>query len=301
MRQSLSSVAVLLAAAAVFCAGCARNLNMGPEANAAEASELRKKLASGETGGGATETAGGAQFAGWADVSGTFKVVGEAPSPGKIAADKDTEVCGKHPLFDESVTVGKGGGLQNVVIFMRTKKPPVHPEYEGSASAEVLLDNKDCRFEPHVVVKRTSQTLKIKNSDPVGHNTKADAVSNASFNVLIPAGSTTEEKLTSEEAQPIKVGCSIHPWMGGWVVVRGDPYAAATNSDGAFDLKNVPAGKEVEFQLWHEKKKDMLAGVKVTGSDGKPIKVDGKGRFKLTLEDGKPLALAFEVPTEVLK
>ena len=43
-----------------------------------------------------------------------------------------------------------------------------------TASDEVVLDNKDCRFEPHVAVVRTSQKLALKNSDPVGHNSKID-------------------------------------------------------------------------------------------------------------------------------
>ena len=52
--------------------------------------------------------------AGWATLSGTFKFDGVAPKPAPIVADKDPEVCGKHPLFDESVDVGPSGGLANV-------------------------------------------------------------------------------------------------------------------------------------------------------------------------------------------
>ncbi len=290
---------VRLAFAILTCmllAGCDRRPAIGPEANAAEALDLRKKLAAGgssETAaaGGATETAA----TGWATIKGTFKVAGAPPTPGKINADKDTAVCGKHPLFDESVTVGKDGGLQNVVIFCRTKKPPVHPDYAESASANVVLDNKDCRFEPHVVVMRSGQTLQVKNSDPVGHNTKYDGVQSPPFNVLIPANSDSLQKISVEEGLPVKVGCSIHPWMGGWVVVRSDPYAAVTSDTGAFELKNVPAGKELEFQLWQEKK-GPLTSVKVDG-----VKVDTKGRFKVKLDPDKELTLAFEVPADALK
>ena len=299
MRHRLT-LAALVVTMAVGIAGCDRRSEMGPEANATEVIELRKKFASGESATAGGDSPAATQFAGWADLSGTIKLVGTAPTPARLTADKDTEVCGKHPLVDESVTVGPGGGLQNVVVFLRTKKPPVHPDYEATAASEVVLDNKNCRFEPHVAVKRSTQPLVIKNSDPVGHNTKADAISNAPFNVLIPAGNSSQQAMTAEEALPVKVGCSIHPWMGGWVVVRSDPYAAASNSDGAFELKNVPAGKEVEFQLWQEKK-GGLSGVKVTGSDGKPVTVDAKGRFKLKLEDAKPLSLAFEVPAEALQ
>ncbi|HEY1784736.1 MAG TPA: hypothetical protein VGG30_04275, partial [Pirellulales bacterium] len=228
----------------------------------------------------------------WATLSGTFELDGIAPRPAPIIASKDPEVCGKHPLFDESVEVGPGGGLANVAIWVRTPKVAVNPKYEGQADREVVLDNKDCRFEPHVVLMRTSDKLKIKNSDPVGHNSKLDPSKNAPSNALIPAGVAVETRLPQEENQPVKVGCSIHPWMGGWIVVRSDPYAAISDKDGHFSLSDLPAGKELEFQLWQEKA-GFPKDVEVSGAD--KVKVDGKGRFKLKLEPGEDKKLTFKV------
>ncbi len=88
---------------------------------------------------------------------------------------------------------------------------------------------------------------------------------------------------------PVKVGCSIHPWMGGWIVVRGDPYAAISDKDGHFTIADLPAGKELEFQLWQEK----VGFPKEVEVDG--VKVDAKGRFKLKLEPGEDKKLTFKV------
>ena len=41
--------------------------------------------------------------------------------------------------------------------------------------------------------------------------------------------------------------------MGGWIIVRADPYAAVSDKDGHFTIADLPAGKELEFQLWQEK------------------------------------------------
>ena len=40
--------------------------------------------------------------------------------------------------------------------------------------------------------------------------------------------------------------------MKAWLVVRPNPYASVSKTDGTFEIKDVPVG-EVELQFWHEK------------------------------------------------
>lgn len=229
----------------------------------------------------ASASVSAAQAAEWGSLKGRFVYDGDAPTPLKLNVNKDVAVCSKHAPVDESLVVGSDGGLGNVLIYVRSKKKlDVHPDYQQEADAKVSLDNKGCRFEPHIALMRTSQTLEIKNSDPVGHNTKADCVKNTSFNILIPSGETLDRKLTREETVPIKVGCNIHPWMTGFVLVRNSPYMAITGEDGSFEIKNIPAGKH-EFQLWQEKS-GYLRGIEVGGK-----KTSKKGRIKLDIEAGE--------------
>ena len=94
------------------------------------------------------------------------------PVPKRVKVDKDVEVCGKYDLVDESLMVNKeNGGVRDVIVRLawgRQEKPIIHPDYAKDASAEVLLENKCCRFEPHVTVMRTTQKLVIHNTDPKG-------------------------------------------------------------------------------------------------------------------------------------
>jgi hypothetical protein len=286
--QALVGVCLLVVAAG----GCGSRLNAGPQPNAKAGEELRNTLLA-ASGASATESTdassgGAAEGSGWATLSGSFKFVGAAPKPVSIPATKDPEVCGKHPLFEESLEVGPSGGLENVVIWLRTPKVAVNPDYDAQSGKEVVLDNKNCRFEPHVLVISTKQKLLIKNSDPVGHNSNGAMLSNPPFNPIIPADQSVTVNLPSEESLPAKVGCNIHPWMGAWLVVRNDPYAAVSDKDGGFALKDLPAGRDLEFQLWQEKV-GFLKDVEVDG-----IKVDSKGRFKLKLTAGEDKKLAFK-------
>lgn len=191
----------------------------------------------------------------WGTLKAKFILEGKAPIPEKSNINKDIEVCGKHKLVDETFKINaETGAIQNVVIFLSPKpgsaKPKIHPDYE-KAPAEVVLDNRDCHFVPHIVILRTTQKLVLKNSDPVGHNTKADFFNNTSFNDLIPAGGSIAKTLSKAESAFMPASCSIHPWMSARILVREDPYAAASNEKGELSIENIPAGKWT-FTVWHE-------------------------------------------------
>ncbi len=186
----------------------------------------------------------------WGSIKGRFVFGGDAPAPVKLTVDKDVEVCGKHNLVNEAVVVGDDMGLANVVVFVRDRKIDVHPDLK--AEGEAVLDNLNCRFEPHVVFVQTGQEFVIKNSDPIGHNSNVATIKNPASNSLIPAGGQTKIVFDRDESIPAGVTCNIHPWMKAWVVVRDNPYAAVSAADGSFEIDKLPA-KEVELQLWHEK------------------------------------------------
>jgi plastocyanin len=189
----------------------------------------------------------------WGSIKGRFVFGGDAPAASELKADKDVEVCGKHKLLAEELVVGADKGIANVVVYVRDKGVKVNPEMAAAAAGQKPeLDNKDCRFEPHVQFVQTGQELVIKNSDSVGHNSNVATVKNPPSNNLIPSGGQTTLKFTSDEAIPAQVTCNIHPWMKAWLVVRPNPYAAVSKADGSFEIKGVPAG-EVELQFWHEK------------------------------------------------
>jgi plastocyanin len=189
----------------------------------------------------------------WGSIKGRFVFGGDAPAVSELKADKDVEVCGKHKLLAEELVVGADKGIANVVVYVRDKGVKVNPELAAAvAGQKAELDNKDCRFQPHVQFVQTGQELVIKNSDSVGHNSNVATVKNPPSNNLIPSGGQSTVKFSSDEAIPAQVTCNIHPWMKAWLVVRPNPYAAVSKTDGSFEIKGVPAG-EVELQFWHEK------------------------------------------------
>jgi plastocyanin len=216
----------------------------------------------------------------WGDLEGTFVFKGTPPTPAKINVDKDQAFCGKHNLVDEKVVVNKeNGGLANVVVYLFDQaKPKIHPDYEKTAKAEVVVDNANCRFEPHVSGLRVGQTLVLGNKDPIGHNTKADFFTNNPFNDLIPAGGSIKKTFTAAETTPSAMSCSIHAWMNAYLLVREDPYFAVSDKDGKFAIKNLPVGEHT-FIVWSNK---FISSATV---DGKAT-TWARGRVKLNIKPG---------------
>lgn len=233
----------------------------------------------------------------WGNLSGRFIYGGSAPTPKAIKITKDPEVCSKHNLVEEQLVVGPSSGLANVIVFLRTAKPKVHPDYEKTAKDEKVLDNHNCRFVPHVQTVRTGQTLVIKNSDPTGHNTNI-ASFNQAFNQSIPIKDQLTVVFKMEEKFPVPVNCNIHPWMSAYLVIRGNPYMTVSDEKGSFKIENLPVGKELEFQLWHE----TSGNVKGSGVKGvKGAKVDSKGRFKIKIKPGENELGDITISPSVLK
>ena len=216
----------------------------------------------------------------WGNLKGKFVIDGKAPEAAKLNVDKDKEVCAKNPPVDEAVVVGDGGALANVFVYLRTDKVAEHADYQKTAKDEIAVDNLNCRFEPHASVLRTSQTLVLKNSDPVGHNSKVNCLKNPGLNPLIAANGSVKANFAQEENLPTEVNCNIHGWMKGYVLIRKGPYAAASAKDGTFEIKNLPAGSELEFQIWQEKA-GYVKDVQMSGA-----KADPKCRFKIKLKAG---------------
>ena len=189
----------------------------------------------------------------WGSLKGRFVYDGEAPKAAAIDITKDPQECKKTNKFDESLVVGEKGGIRYVVVYLQTKNPKVHPDYAAEAEKIVQLDNKNCRFEPHVLPIVVGQTLEILNSDNmISHNTNLAPIGDKQINPNIPAGQKETFKFSRAQNVPVPVACNIHPWMKGYVMPRDNPYVVVTDADGAFEIKNLPVGKH-EFRAWHER------------------------------------------------
>lgn len=217
----------------------------------------------------------------WASLKGRFVYDGAPPVAKSLdTSGKDSETCGKHKIPDESLIIDAASkGIANVVVYSR-KTSRVHESQKSAAANDAVFDQKDCVFLSHVLPVRVGQSILIKNSDPIGHNTNITTQTDVNINPLLPAGGELKHKFSRQQGVPVPVSCNIHPWMKAYILPRNDSYVAVTKSDGSFEIANLPAGEEIEFQAWHER------GAGPQGAF-EPAKNWPRGRIKLKLKPGE--------------
>jgi len=193
-------------------------------------------------------------------VAGTVRLAGAAPARPPLSVFKNREVCGDS-VPDDRLVVGPDGGVRYAVVTLTGVRGGRKPERD----ATVVLDNRGCRFEPHVQTAEVGQWLELRNSDPVLHNADARLGQETLFNVALTPGRTLRKPL----ARPgmVAITCDVrHTWMSAFVDVADNPYHTVTDAYGAFELRDVPPGKYT-LRVWHEE----------LGTREQPVTVDGGG------------------------
>lgn len=295
---------ILLTASALLGNGCQRDTAPMLAYNRSNAQELRNLFQKGQKAEAEAAATSTAEPTGWATLSGKFTLNGTAPPRAPLSVNKDLEVCAPAGMqaLDESLVVGPGNGIKDVLIFLGSAIPTdnpqwLHPSYAEVQTGEVLFDQKNCIFLSHVAAMSVNQRMKVMNSDPVGHNTNLDSKRGAAAgNFTVPANAFAYYEPGRPSPAPFPVSCSIHPWMRAWVMVCESPYFAVTAEDGSFEIKNLPAGVPLEFRVWQEKS-GFLQTVSVDGQSQKW----SKGKFTLTLNPDEPKQLAVAIDASVFQ
>jgi len=204
------------------------------------------------------------------EVKGTVALDGTAPKNEPIKMNADP-VClreNKTPQFQEAYVVSSDGkSLGNVFVYV---KDGLGNYVYDPLTEPAKIDQKQCRYHPHVFGMRVGQKLQIVNSDPTLHNIHALPKSNKEFNTAQPVqGMTTEHTFDTKELMvPFK--CDVHGWMNAYVGVLDHPYYSVTDKDGKFDLKQLPPGTYT-IEAWHEKLGTTTQSVTLGPKDTKEV------------------------------
>lgn len=182
-------------------------------------------------------------------ITGTVKWSGPEPAGGDVPVNKDPEVCDpeSHKKISlERLVVGPEGGVANTVVFLRNisrGKAMDLPETRRS------LDQRHCRYEPHILLVPQTAEFSMHSSDAVLHTVHMDGA--ATFNVPFPF---TDRVITRnmDTAGLVNLRCNGgHVWMNAEMMVVPHPYYAVTDLNGRFELTDVPPG-DYELVAWHE-------------------------------------------------
>jgi plastocyanin len=176
----------------------------------------------------------------------------------------------KDPACDSKETAEhllvENGGVKDVVVRLAVGAAPKPAEVPAPA----VIDQKNCRYTPHVLGIVAGQKIAYRNSDATMHNVHTYAGAETDFNIAQPKGAADNAMPVSTPPgdAPYRVRCDVHPWMSAYVLVTDHPYFTVTSSDGSFKLANVPLGSYT-LEAWHPHMGKKTAQVKV--EPGKPV------------------------------
>jgi plastocyanin len=206
-------------------------------------------------------------------ISGKVTYTGKPPASKTIDMSSEPD-CAKQystPPTTETVVAGANNVLQNVVVFISAGAND-----DKTQTQPVILEQKGCRYTPHVLALETGQEMKITNDDQTTHNVHPLAKENREWNRSQPPGAAPlTVKFDKPEFIPVK--CNVHPWMRGYIVVLNTSHFAVTGGDGTFALPNLPAGKYT-VTAWQEDFGSVTQDVTVTGNETKTVDFNFKGK-----------------------
>jgi len=190
-------------------------------------------------------------------IKGVIDFKGAVPRQRTIDMTADP-MCPQTPQPAETVVVNNGK-LANVFVYVKEGAPAgPYP----TPSEAVTLDQKNCRYNPHMMGVMVKQQFKITNTDQADHNIYDMPTKNPAWNeTQMPTDKPIFKSFSSPEMM-IAMQCNQHPWMRAYVNVMSNPYYAVTGPDGTFEIKNLPPG-EYTLAAVHEKFGEKTMKVKV--------------------------------------
>lgn len=143
-----------------------------------------------------------------------------------------------------AVNTSDGFAASEVAIFLYPQNQTVAP---SDIQEPVKIMQKGFAFEPRITVVKTGTRVTFPNRDQSHHHLYSFSKAHP-FEFKLYKGDSPE--ITLNEAGVITMGCNIHDWMLGYVVVADTPFHGLSNKNGEVEIQGLPHG-EYKIKFWH--------------------------------------------------
>lgn len=169
--------------------------------------------------------------------------------------------------FRVTVADPRGAPVVDAVVSMRPLSASAKAGTRATLPVSpqpVVIQQVDREFVPRVVVVPVGARVSLPNNDAVPHSVYSfSPAKQFEFDVYV---GSAPQVLTLDKAGIITLGCNIHDWMVGYIVVTDAPLAMQTDAQGSALLANVADG-DYELRVWHPQQRATDYVVQISPGD----------------------------------
>lgn len=140
----------------------------------------------------------------------------------------DPQLCGTVQSLNNIIISRKNQGIKNTIVALNGVP---WPKDRPLKIFQLMLDNRDCQFQPHTAVLTTGSPVKAINSDPIFHSVHFYGVLDLNLS-LAPNQSKWVRTFKRPGFYVIK--CDLHGWMQAFFRVDDHDFHALSSAERSF-------------------------------------------------------------------
>ena len=160
--------------------------------------------------------------------------------------------------------------MPNAVVYLTAKQslPSSAPQ------AIAIMDQINRQFSPHILAVQKDTLVRFPNSDSIKHHVYSFSAANR-FELQLYKDLDANPLLFNTSGV-VELGCNIHDWMLGYVIVLDTPYFAKTDVAGKVTF-TLPEG-EYRLNIWHpriaQSAQSLEHAVSISGDNNLSYRLD---------------------------
>lgn len=153
-----------------------------------------------------------------------------------------TSVAGE---FSVRVIDNAGKPIENIVVYALVGSGEHNSKATSSA---VVINQEDKQFSPYFAVIQRGTEVSFRNNDDITHHIYS-AIGENRFSIKLKSLDDAKN-VPFDHSGVVPMGCNIHDWMSGHLLVVDTPFFTQTNTDGVAVFDTGDLAPE-SVKVWH--------------------------------------------------
>lgn len=141
--------------------------------------------------------------------------------------------------------------MANIAVFVQQAGVAIDATHEPAAA---IMDQREARFVPHILVVEKGASVEFPNSDVVAHHVYSFSRPN---NFVLPLyKGLPPAPVSFDHDGVVTLGCNIHDGMLGYIVVVDTNVFGITDESGLVTLTVDDAASDFDVNIWSPRIRD---------------------------------------------